>query len=196
MSFLLNWLYSPDYKKYENIILHENYYRNKRTTFIAGSYVYKHLVRGEKVNDIDVIYDGNVDSKGKLIQKMIPTCKFGLKGLAYQEITDYSCLWCDINNSERKLKIDIIPKDDFLEQTKRGISFVNALVLTENGIEDIHQNDKRREFVIKNLKKKRYCKTHNLRIKDKAYFSDFQIIDPEECAKYGFYGEVYDLTKN
>ena len=29
--------------------------RDKRTVFITGSYVYKHLVRGEAVNDLDVL---------------------------------------------------------------------------------------------------------------------------------------------
>lgn len=186
MDFLHNWLFSNTYKKYENVILNDN------GTFITGSYVYKYYIRGERVDNINVVSVEYINSnrKAKSIIHELPECRpreIWADNGSLED--DYGCLKCNkfyINN----IDIKIMSQGYFIGRIKAfdGISFINALKLTKNGIEDIGGNDERKKFVIRNLQNKKYCKFKNMRLKDKQYFNNFEQIDPEECVKYGFYG--------
>lgn len=144
--------------------------------------------KDKNIKDLDIVCEEKPQNLGKEIIEYFP-CKAREPYFldAYPEL-DYTSLQCDLNNC-RNLKIDIISVNDFKKSVRQnGLSFINSLILSNHGIEDVEGNDERKEFVISNLKKKRYCKFNNMRNKDILYFNDneWKEIDTATCEKYGF----------
>ena len=165
-----------------------NYLTNNKNSFIIGSYVYKYFIRQEdNVDDLDVVvYDNNIYTFGNEVVKTMP-CEARMGTFTEYMNWDYTSLTCDRDKC-RNLKVDIIGLDDFKKSVqKHGISFINSLILTNNGLQDIEGDIQRKNFVIKNLKNNRYCKFKDMRAKDIAYFKKWEQIDPKTCKKYGFY---------
>lgn len=172
---------------------------------ITGSYVYKHLVRGEKVDDVD----GVCRSPVKLSEKVTK-----MDSLAYNPIDDDS--WSEesftdyrvIKFSGSDLHVDILKTEEFVDViNKTGLSPVNSLVLTEGVIRHITEVPqiaeklnmkaadpvKERIWMIDSLKAGRYCRWSDMREKDKEYFKNWTVIDFQECNSHGIYDKK---TKN
>ena len=100
------------------------------------------------------------------------------------------------------LHVDILQIGEFVRKiNETGLSPVNSLVLTKNGIRHLtevpeisgklnmksKEPEKEREWAIQNLKNGRYCKWTSMRDKDVEYFKGWTVIDFQECASHGIY---------
>ncbi|AYV77014.1 MAG: hypothetical protein Barrevirus7_21 [Barrevirus sp.] len=166
--------------------------------YITGSFVYKHLVRGEDVKDIDVICP-DTNELSQTLQRMesLAFCPIA-DWLEEESYLDYE----DIKFRGSDLHVDILQIDEFVRTINRtGLSPVNSLVLTKDGIRHLtevpeicsklnmksEEPEKEREWAIQNLKAGRYCKWGSMRDKDVAYFKGWTVIDFQECANHGIY---------
>jgi len=173
---------------------------------ITGSYVYKHSVRGEDVKDVDVLCPC-VSSLSNLLQKLDPFAYRQYDRSGYDEYSyiDYSKVL--FRGSD--LHIDLFGIDEFVAKiNSTGLSPVNSLVLTKDGVKHILEvpqlsaglNMKsdgplaEREWMIKNLKEKKYCKWGDMRPKDVEYFKNWTVLDFQECVNHGI--TVKTNTKN
>lgn len=176
----------PSQEEYINDILKvpwwEKLLGKKSTNYIIGSYVYKKTIRGEIVNDIDIVTKCTGDEGHRLREKFPCSGTYVSPYIEYG-YDDYVCLMCETDNGD--VKIDLLGSKEHLDKNKER-NFLNTVILTSNGLEDIKGNDKRKEFVIQNLKKGKYCPWNNMREKDKEYFKKFKIIDQDVCQDYGF----------
>ena len=168
---------------------------------ISGSYIYKHLLRGEKVDDVDAICSSPV----KLSEKVVKMDKLAYNPVGYDawawtedRFTDYML----INFSGSDLHVDILQTQEFVDVVNRtGLSPVNSLVLTEWGVRHIAEipeiadklnvkaadPEKERRWMIENMKAGRYCRWGDMREKDVMYFKNWSVIDFQECASHGIY---------
>jgi hypothetical protein len=165
---------------------------------ITGSYVYKHLVRGEKVDDVDAVCSSPV----RLSEKVVKMDKLAYNptedGGWEDRFTDYRL----IKFSGSDLHVDILQTGEFVDViNKTGLSPVNSLVLTEGGIRHITEVPeiadrlnvkaadpvKERTWMVENLKAGKVCRWSDMREKDKQYFKDWKVIDFQECASHGIY---------
>ena len=147
---------------------------------IVGSYIYKHLLRGESVEDIDCICRNVTSMSGKLKRKY---------EAAYSQPSTYHSgdVKMKVPVNSKDVNIDIIQRDSFMVWGYgREPSFINSLVLTSNGIEHIKGDEKKQKYIEENLRQGRYCPWSNMRKKDKAYFKDLEEIPSNECKKHGF----------
>lgn len=147
---------------------------------IFGSYVYKRQINGEEVNDIDCMCENIEKTASELVDNFgaIPKNMEDSSGYIFN---DYTSLEIPGVN---KLKVDLISKNDANKQFRS--SFINNTILTKNGIEhsDYEFNRKQLEFIQNNLNNRRYCPWANMRLKDRLYFKEFDIIDKNICQKY------------
>lgn len=177
----------PSQEEYVNDILHLPWWKipfgYRSSNVIFGSYVYKHMVRGEPVNDIDVLTP-NTNKEGKrLAKKFYCKPKYSYAWVRGEPFNDFTCLTCDSDYSN-EVKIDLVGKNEYLKTYRRD--FINTVILTSNGLKDIEGNEERKKFVIESLKQGKYCPWVDMRDKDKEYFKDFEVIDCNTCKKFGF----------
>ncbi len=159
---------------------------------ITGSYIYKHLLRGEEIEDVDLVVESLEKFKdiyGSVYEKLLLTYPF--KGLRYH-----------LKRKDIKY-LDIISVDTYLELLeKNGLTPINSLILTKDGIEHVYNPKELRErfkisenfdpinerdWMVDNFERGRYCKWSTMRKKDIEYFSSFDIIDEEECECHYIY---------
>jgi len=165
--------------------------------FITGSYVYKHLVQGETVFDVDVLCP-SVSSLSEELKKLNPLAYRQLDGRSGDEYRYIDYKKVLFRGSD--LYIDLFGTDEFVAKiNSSGLSPVNSLVLTKDGIKHILEVSQlnvglnmtsanpvaEREWMIKNLKEKKYCKWTDMRPKDVEYFKNWTVLDFQECAVHG-----------
>lgn len=169
--------------------------------FIMGSWVYKHLLRGEDVKDIDCLVSDSKSAASVLLESQKKHATFSLHVVG----SGYGSHWAknlsSINMSNGRYKIDFFDISAAIESiNEHGLFFTNLLVLTRYGIRhilevsDIANNivfeskDPKieREWAINMIKNKSYCKS-GTREKDMLYFKNWSVIDPVECAKHGVF---------
>lgn len=168
-----------------------------KNPIIAGSYVYKRMIRGETVDDVDATSD-DIWRTSQWLQSNHGARPKILGNYEYEEpFEDYTAL--ELDNT----RIDLIGKGEFNEKNKQD-TFINTMVLTKRGLE--HRRDvdtkwwmprtygekakfdqKQTHYVIENLQKGRYCKWDDMRDKDEEYFKKFNEIPERECEIYGFF---------
>lgn len=169
----------------------------KQYPYITGSYVYKHSVRGETVFDVDVLCQ-SVSSLSDLLKKLEPLAYRQLDGSPGDEYRYIDYRKVLFKGSD--LHIDLFGIDEFVSKINSwGLSPVNSLVLTKEGVRHVFEipelnvglNMKavnpvaEREWMIKNLKEKKYCKWGDMRPKDVEYFKNWSVLDFQECTAHG-----------
>lgn len=184
-----------------NYIYNSFYGYNK--VIIVGGAVYKHKLRNEETQDIDVVCHDSTEVS-KMIKKEIPGTYHPSKFVTrYSTVTNYAALMFKDNDN---LHIDFIGYKNFTTHINDcGFSMTNSLVLDNNEVKHVlevnelkehllfeSENPKLvREWLITKIKNKEYCKSSNLRDKDKNYFknNDWNVIEPGECARYGIFNK-------
>lgn len=160
----------------------------KHNPIIIGSYIYKYIINGEGVNDIDLVTKNYMAT--------------------YYDITKlYSNIYCKFSWSNAislgltgsNMSIDIIDMNTIIRLINQdGPTPINSLVYTTDGIRHISEIDefqerillptkdpkKEREWMINNIKQKKYCVWPGMRDKDKEYFKNWSIIDFKECKEH------------
>jgi len=157
---------------------------------IIGSYVYKYLIRGEKITSI---HDIDVICNNPMKFSMIITRK---EELGYIP-NEYQIFF-----SGSELYIDVIPINMFADEINEiGLTTINSLVFSNGEIKHIFEipeianklnvkatnPEKERTWMVDNLKANRYCRWSGMRQKDVEYFNDWKVIDFQECALHGIY---------
>lgn len=176
-------------------------YSNSNKIFIVGGAVYKHKLRNEETEDIDVVCH-NITETSNMIKKNIPYTYHPSRYVTrYSTATDQTKLMIQDNDN---LHIDLIGYKTFATHINdHGLSMINSLVLVNNKIKHVlevselteylsfESDDPKsiREWLITKIKNKEFCISSNLREKDKNYFNNWKIIDPVECARYGIFNK-------
>lgn len=166
---------------------------------IYGEYVYKYLVNKDTFSEINVMYPtGYLNRFIKNLNEKIFNIRYNpnikikyiYPEFDWEEYSDPIIIEKEIDQYiNRKKKLDgknvsfEIKHNTIKEQLPRDM--VNSLIYNKYGIRDIDNNKKRQEFIIENLKKKRYCPFEIIMSsKDKAYFNNWEIIEMEECSRF------------
>ena len=171
---------------------------------IFGSYVYKRIIRGEKVNDIDCISeDYNLTCENL---RKVMNAKYKHEISPDESIMDYTRLYVN------KISINLISENEYLLNPLTKITtFINVIQLTKDGL--VHKDAtyyiskiETIYFVINNLQNNIYFPWENMTENDQDYFKDFYQLSAEKAAKFGFYRTnswkkylesfIYSLTKN
>ena len=166
----------------------------KKPVFITGSYVYKHLVRDESVDDVDALCDnsGELSDQIKSIEKTaynpdLPH-SYGYIGNKYRRFARHFGVgvYQDHNvikfTGDSSVHVDLIGIPDFVARVNyTGLSLANCLVLTTEGIRHVLEVPElsdglhlqaddpqlERDWTIRNLKEGRYCRWFGMIDKDK-----------------------------
>lgn len=182
----------------------------KKHGFIAGSFVYKYLVRNESVNDIDVLCPSkNYNNFVIFCQRILKnSTSNGMSARNYTgknsegySFTKYTnIMYKTGTNSE--INVDVIDAKEFIEKiNEEGLSHINALVLTKEGVRHIFEvpelsqhlvlgtenGEKERKWILETLKNKQYCKWKFMRSKDTEYFKGWSVIDCDICKNHGIF---------
>lgn len=160
----------------------------KHCPIIIGSFVYKHLIGGDNVHDVDLITTNYIGAYNHFKSSYSNVfCKANWK--------DAISLGLDGSN----ITIDIIDVDLLVKVLKQdGLTPINSLVYTTDGVMHVSEIEtfrkeipfsiqdpkKEREWMINNIKGKKYCVWPNMRYKDKEYFRNWSVISSEECHKH------------
>lgn len=139
---------------------------------ICGSYIYKRMLLGERPNDIDAISKSDYET--------------ALSPKDFDKLADLS--------SDHNVRIDMISASSFEKsQSDTGHpSFATSIVLKKvDGEKRLLPASSRVtqgmvDYIVEQIPKRRFCPWDSMREKDKEYFSDFEVIDREECALHGF----------
>lgn len=158
---------------------------------ITGSYIYKKLIRGEKIPDVDIVIR-NLHAFKKIFRKHFKyfTLTYPFEGLRY-----------DLRRSDG-VYLDVISSEDYIATVHtNGLTTINSLVYSDGEIKHICELDEMRDVFssknldvereklwnIDNFRRGRYCKWSTMRDKDIEYFNTFDIIDLKECMDHHIY---------
>lgn len=166
---------SPEYDNSDRVVQHFlNQYPNIK---IYGPYVYRKLILGKSVKNIHIVKEDL------------------LKGIVKDEVVDnlgrIKEATIEMNGN---LEVHLTTEEKF-KQSKN--TFANVLVLTKDGVHHRHSEGKmspespeyqRRQvnFVLSNLKKKRYCYWYGMNSIEEEIFKDFKEISKDKCDANGF----------
>ena len=164
----------------------KNIFYSSSNPIITGSYIYKFLLRDEKIEDIDIIVEDLERSKNV----------FGRHYKRFGFRYPFPGYRIDFDRKDG-VYLDVIGYNTYLNVVAiNGLTPVNSLILSKDGIKHIYDSKslrerfwipedldpiKERDWMVDNFKKGRYCKWSRMREKDIEYFSDFDVIDEQEC---------------
>jgi hypothetical protein len=160
---------------------------------IVGSYVYKRLVRGEEVDDVDCISDNSWKASHHLQKTRVLGAIPGTSENFEELFDDYTAL--TVQEQGESVNVDLISKQEYHREVGDK-TFINTVKMTKNGLihrdGDTHrpgiqvQRDAEVRFVVERLQRDQYCPWSNMREKDKEYFRKFAKIPDAECKANGF----------
>lgn len=157
---------------------------------VVGSYVYKRLMRGEVVKDVDCVCD-DLQTTVRELKELFDATEVSNSDVYNAEINELSRNGEVDRDDYVQLKVDNINVDILSESAYQSLakdynSFVHNVVHTENGLEHKHGgNDEQVKFIADSLKNNEYCVWLNMRHKDNSYFNRMSTIDLDVCDRYG-----------
>lgn len=180
----------------------------KQSSYIVGSYIYKHLLRSEKITDVDTICK-DTNSLLTSVKSVEETAynpelpwKYDPKGFSMGMTipVDYNA----IHFLGISLTVDLIGFNDYVNRINTtGLCLSNCLVLSPKGIQHVFEIPelskdlnleaidpiKERDWAIQKIKAGQYCKWQGMREKDVDYFKNWKIIDFQECEAHGMFNK-------
>lgn len=172
---------------------------------IVGSFIYKHLLRSEKVYDLDIITN-DVSFFSNQFMSFVPDSYCNTKGTFSGEmLKDYSAIFFQNNLN---LHMDIMNSIEYISRMNmNGLNVTNSLVydIENESIKHVFEvkniadqldlqakdAEAERKWVIEQIKSKRYCRWWGMRKKDEEYFSDWTVLKELECNNHGMFSKKY-----